>query len=728
MEHEFIMTIGDTTYIRRFFSLYSNEEKDKVRGHALYPTDYLSAMLPENVGYVGVIRSPHRTASFSKIETAAAEKIEGVLKIITVKDVPHNRPFGSGKKAKSQLILADKQVRYVGEPVALVVADSVETLALAMQAVKIDWKPSDKAVREVVFEERLKSGKMPAGDVIEVVAPFHFPTLQTRYLEAESGWVAYEAGKMEFHIGALLSESQRVWVSEVLGVDLDDISARESPLGGQFGGRQQRELIVFLALAASIVKRSVCLRFLPKEQDIGSYGYDGSLSLLVDRATKKTVGLKGHITLDAGSYEGSSQATLQKTLEHAVSIYDFKAVDISGEVVITNTHPRRALKGEGLTAITWVTEQLMEKAAKQLEISPLEFRQLNIGTHCEMGSKVLSEVEKLERPFKLLQIDRNRPVWAEKEIIGRGFGFQYFHPTFLKEFDHSEVSIDLLASGTFVIRTSNLTLDLHLKGALSEVAATVLKTHPKAFTVEGKMRPGFEKAARRETYPEFYYLAQATWHAAADLKKKIIGAAEKKLNSDDIVLQDGAVVDQKANRKMGYRELAFTHGHNDLKSSFTLKDVEKPHGCSAGAIARVAFHPLTGELRVESVKVVLDAGPVLYARGLEVQLDASASWAIAALFSSDGSEEQPIPTTIDEPQEVSLVTIDYPLKDYSEKAPQYFGSRGVTAVMMSTVLASLVNAIADAKEMSLDTIPMSLEFMYPKKKMNQVHTIPFRRS
>lgn len=721
------MTIGDTTYVRRFFSLYSNEEKDKVRGHAFYPTDYLSAHLPEDIAYVGVVRSPHTRASFSKIDTKKAQSVDGVLKIITSKDIPNNRPFGSGK-TRSQLILAQSEVLYVGEPVALVVASSKESLSKALSLVSIDWKQLDVPAEEVVFESALERGKPSQNDdVLDISLPFKFPSLQTRYLESESGWVKFEGKKLTFHIGALLSESQRVWLADVLGLSIESIDAVESPLGGQFGGRQQRELIVFLALASHLCQRSVCLHFLPQEQDIGSYGYHGTLSLQLNKKSKKLISLKGEVVLDAGSYEGGSRLTLEKTLEHAASIYDFPHVALQGRVILTPTHPRRALKGEGLTAITWVTEQLIERAAKELGISSLDLREINCGTKTEASLKVLREVEKLERPFKLVESDKNKPVWAEREIIGRGYGFQYFHPTFQKEFDFSEVHMDLQPSGAFIIRTSNLTLDLHMKQSLAEVAATVLKTHPKAFTVEGKMKLKVDKPARRETYPEFYYLAQATWYAAFELKEKILKAASLKLNSKDVELQDGAVVDRKQNRKMGYRELAFTHGCADLKSSFTLTEVEKPHGCSAGAISRVAFHPLTGELRVESVKVVLDAGPVLHRRGIESQLDACVSWAVAALFSSDSLDEQPIPTTIDEPEDVSLIVIDYPVDDYAEETPEHFGSRGVTTVMMSTVLASLVNAIADAKEMALESIPMSLEFMYPKKKLNQVTTIPFRR-
>jgi CO/xanthine dehydrogenase Mo-binding subunit len=720
------MTLSDTTYIRRFFSQYSNEEKEKVRGHAFYLTDYLSALLPEDVAHVAVVRSPHAGATFTKIDSSEALKVKGVLRVITARDIPNNTSFGS-RGTSGQLILSESTVRYEGEPVALVVGETLDAATEGLEKVKIDWKKMKLPPEEVVQKIQHKVGKPSRTRLDEVRTSFRMPSLQTRYLEPESGWVRFLGEGLEFHIGALPSESQRVWVSQVLGVPVTKITAKESPLGGQFGGRQQRELLVFLALASFLTKKSVGLHFRPKEQDIGSYGYRGELTLGFDRERKKLCELRGKLVVDAGSYEGSSGLVLQKSLEHLSSIYAFEHLDLHGEIILTPTHPRRALKGEGLTAVTWVTEQLVERVAKELDISSLEFRKQNAAPQSMMGAKVLEEMEKLEKGFRLVPIDRNRPIWDEKEISGRGYGFQNFHPTTAKEVDYSEVSIDLENSGTFVIRTSNLTLDLHFKNALCEVAAKVLKTHAKAFTVEGKMRLDIDRPARRETYPEFYYLAQATWSAAAALRDKILKAGAVALSSKDVILQDGAVVDQRQNRKMGYRELAFTNANADLKSSFLLKDIEKPHGCTAGAVARVSFHPLTGEIRVESVKLVLDAGPVLYSKGLEIQLESAVAWAMAVLFSSEAREQQPIPTPLDGPEEVGLIAIDYTLKDYSEKPPEYFGSRGVTSMMMSTVFASLVNAIYDAKQMPIEEVPMPAEFMYPKRKHQTVHTLPFKR-
>src|SRR5690606_1501617 len=103
----------DSVYIRRFFSVYSQEEKDKVRGHAFYPSDYVSALLPEGVAHVAVVRSPHAGAKINSINVEAALKLPGVLRVITAKDVPNNISFGSQKR-DGQRILAEKEVRFIG--------------------------------------------------------------------------------------------------------------------------------------------------------------------------------------------------------------------------------------------------------------------------------------------------------------------------------------------------------------------------------------------------------------------------------------------------------------------------------------------------------------------------------------------------------------------------------------------------------------------------------------
>lgn len=719
------MTLNDSTYTRRFFSLYSQEEKDKVRGHAFYPTDYLSAFLPEGVAWVDVVRSPYAGAHFKKIDKKSALTVEGMLQVITASDIPKNLPYGS-RRGGGQFILAEKEVLYRGEPVALLVAESKEALTSGKKKLKIDWEPISVPETQVVDTMEYEKGEPSSQKLTTVCLPFCFPSLQPRYLEAESGWVAWQEGQLTFHIGSLLSEAQRAWLSEVLDIPTTQILAKEFYLGGRFGGRQQRELIAFLALAAHLTKRSVCLHFDQREQDIGSFGYSGELTLGADPHSKKLEELKGRIIVDAGSYPGNARLVLNKVLEHAECFYDFQHIHLQGEIVLTPTHPRRALRGEGLTSITWVTEQLIEKMAREVGESSLDFRRMNVSESFPNAKTIFKELEHLERPFHVVSAERNRPLWEEKTIVGRGFACQGFKPINEKEFDYSEVEISLQHSGSFVIRTSNLTLDLNAKGALCEVAATVLKTHPKAFMVEGKMRQGFDRPARRETYPEFYYLAQSTWNAAFLLKKKLLEAGSKIFQSKNVILKDGAVVNVERNRKMGYRELTFTHGIQDFSTSFLLEEVEKPWGASAGALSRVSFHPLTGEVRVESVHVVLDAGPVLYRKGLETELETAVSWAMAALFSSEASK-QPIPTPLDGPESVTLTTVDYPVKDYSEQAPDYFGAKGVADVLMSVVLASFVNAIFDAKETMLEAIPMSLEFMYPKRKpVTNVHPFPRR--
>lgn len=724
VDHLIFMTSpNDSVYVRRFFSVYSQEEKDKVRGHAFYPSDYLTALLPEAVAHVYVLRSPHAEAEFSVLDQNEAEKMPGVIKVVTAKDVPRNLSFGGGKKT-SQLILAEKKVRFCGEPIGLIVAESLEQAKAAAQKVQIDWRPLATYEAKEVERFELSVGKANSSTLEEVKTSFRFPSLHARYLETESGWVSLENDELTFHIGSLLSESQRLWLSEVLNLPVSALKAQETYLGGQFGGRQQRELIVFLGLASFLSKRSCCLALEYENQDVGSYGFSGELSLFYHPETKRMHGIEGEVFIDSGSYEGSAASILKRAMEHASCLYEFEYVHLKAAVMQTPTHPRRQLRGEGITALTWVTEQLVNDAAKAMDVPPLELRQ----NHARREERaIFEEVEKLEKPFRLLRIDRNRPVWDAKEIEGRGFAFQRYRTSESEFLSNIEVSIELQPSGSFVIRTSNMTLDLHMKTALCEVAAFVLKTHPKAFTVEGQMRLAFDEARKRDTYPEFYYMAHAVWHAANELRLKMKTIGAQTLGCREVGLRDGAIVDLESSRKMGYRELGFTQSKKDLHSSFILKEIEHPHGCSAGAISRVSFHPLTGELSVESVKVVLDAGPVFYRVGLELEAEAAVAWAMAALFSSQVERDQPIPTPMDGPEAVSLFTIDYPMESIDEKAPRFFGARGISGTLMSVVLASLVGAIQDAKEECLDQIPMSPSFMYPELRSNLVHMLPFKR-
>jgi len=339
------MRSGDSTYIRRFFSVYSQEEKDKVRGHAFYPTDYLTALLPEDAARVEVVRSPHPGADFKITSTSEAEKSPGVFRVITAKDIPQNLSFGNPKR-EGQRILAEKSVRFKGEPIALVVAASSEQALEAASKIKVEWKPHGEKHPECADTVDVSHGKDPRPNLKYVELDFKFPSLHARYLEPESGWVKYDADRLTFWIGSLLSESQREWLAKVLKVPAAQISAKEAPLGGQFGGRQQRELIVYLALASWLSKKSCCLCLKYQNQDVGSYGYSGQLKIGYDPAESKMCSLSGEIHVDSGSYEGNAVGILKKTLEHVASVYRFDQVQLTGKVFRTPTYPRRAFMGE----------------------------------------------------------------------------------------------------------------------------------------------------------------------------------------------------------------------------------------------------------------------------------------------------------------------------------------------------------------------------------------------
>lgn len=718
------MATGDATYLRRFFSVFSQEEKDKVRGHAFYPSDYLTALMPEDVATVAMLRSPYPGADFTIRSTSAAEKMAGVLKVITAKEIPSNLSFGNPKR-ESQKILADKLVRFKGEPVAMVVAETKEQAEAAVSAIEIDWKPHAERKSELKETVKIELGKASARKLESVETDFKFPSLHARYLEPESGWVKFEKNQLTYWIGSLLSESQRQWMSEVLQISPSQITAKEAPLGGQFGGRQQRELIVYLGLASWLSQRSCCLRLHYQNQDVGSYGYSGRLKVSYDPDEKRLQSLEGEIHVDSGSYEGNSVGILKRSLEHVAGVYKFERIDLTGKVFLTPTYPRRPFKSEGIAPITWVTEQLIDQVAQAVDEPPLEFRERHLREDLHGVSKVFEEMEKVEKPFRVISgADRNRPVWDEKSIEGRGFSFQAYQTARFDTPSEVEVSIEMSNVGAFTIRTSNMTLDLRIKNALAEVAAAVLHSHPKAFTVEGEMRLEFDHARKRETYPEIYYLAQAVWHAADQLKKKILELGEKSFNTK-VELRDGAVVSKEGSRKMGLRELAFTNASVRLNASYVLKDIENPPSASAAAVSRVAFHPLTGELAVRSVKVVVDAGPVFYRTGLELEAEAAVAWVMAALFSSTVMRDQPIPTSLDEPEEVSLFPIEYPTKSIADEPSELFGTRAVSDVIMAVIMASMVNAIQDAKQRVLTEIPMAPEFMYPEPKKSKVHVIPF---
>jgi len=362
---------------------------DKVRGSEVFVDDI---SLPRMLHAV-VVRSTKAHAKILRIDTSAAEKIPGVVSVLTAKDVPGENVIPV--VFNDQPLLADGIVRYIGEPIALVAAETLMTAKRAVSEVEIEYEelPAVFDLLEKIFgddniikhEQIIKGDVKNAFDKCDVIVEneYRTPCQEHAYLETQGviaeplqGDVMRVSGSMQcpFYVRGALAVT--------LGIPLSNAHVIQTSTGGAFGGKEDMPSLPACqaALLAYHARRPVKLIY-SRDEDISvtskrhasfvrsKYGADKNGKLLATEV---------EYVIDGGAYSTLSPVVLFRGVIHAVGPYKCENVNVQGYAVATNNVPAGAFRGFGSPQVLFATERQMDELAKELGISPFEIRRKNL--------------------------------------------------------------------------------------------------------------------------------------------------------------------------------------------------------------------------------------------------------------------------------------------------------------------------------------------------------------
>jgi CO/xanthine dehydrogenase Mo-binding subunit len=292
------------------------DSEDKVRGTLLYVTD----IRLENALYAFTFRSKVAHGKINRIETDDAEKVNGVKAVLTYKDIPSLNGYGA--IVPEIPVLAYDKVRYYGEPIALVAAETVEAGLEALSRIKVDITPLPviRTIEEALDDNApklhekgniarhtiVKKGnteKARASAYVVLERTYETPMQKHMYLEPEGG-VAYidEDGILNVIAGGQTPYRDKLQIARVLGIPPDKIRVKNSPTGGAFGGKDVVSVQIHLALLAYKTKRPVRLAWSREESGIAGFHRTASKIKLRTAAAKDGTLLSNEATiyLDSG--------------------------------------------------------------------------------------------------------------------------------------------------------------------------------------------------------------------------------------------------------------------------------------------------------------------------------------------------------------------------------------------------------------------------------------------
>ena len=395
----------------------------KVTGNLKYAAD----MKMQNMLHMQVLRSDRPHAKIKKIDLSKALKLKGVVTAVTSDDVPGIDNFGVF--VEDQPVLAKNKVRYVGEAIVAVAAESVEIAKEALSKIKIIYEDlpclfeSEEALKDkilihenyktnVVKHIPIRKGNIDEGfakaDVI-IEDDFSTQPVDHAYLEPMAG-ISYVD---QDGVLTIVSPSQNIthhrhMMAKIMNLPIHKVRFIMSPVGGGFGGKEDMIYQGMLALLA--MKTRLPIKYvMSREEDIVS---------TAKRHPTKThykMGLlnNGKITAveiktlsDGGAYGCSTEGVMRKAAILGAGPYHIENLKMDTIGVYTNNTPSGAFRSFGALQTEFATESMMDLASEKLNLDPFEIRRVNAFkkgdlTHTKQKlnsasiNNVLDELEKL---------------------------------------------------------------------------------------------------------------------------------------------------------------------------------------------------------------------------------------------------------------------------------------------------------------------------------------------
>lgn len=375
----------------------------KVTGQTRYPGDIdLPGQLWMKILFAG---RPH--ARLKRLDTSKAEHHPGVVAVFTAKDVPNNE-YG--------LILPDQPVlcgpgstkagtdvvRFVGDQIALIVAETEKVAAQARDLIEIEWEdlpiitdpreamqPGAIQILPEVEHNILKHNRIRKGDVANAWAEcaaivesyYHTPMQEHAYLQPEAG-LGYidDEGRVTVVVAGQWTHEDQLQIAHALQLPPEQIRVIYPAIGGAFGGREDMSVQIVLALAAWKLNRPVKIIWSREESIIGHHkrhqyfikakwgaGADGKL-----------VAAECELISDAGPYAYTSTKVLGNATLMCTGPYEIPNINVDAYTVLTNNVPGGAFRGFGGPQGAFAAELQMDKLAEALGLDPITIRTKNL--------------------------------------------------------------------------------------------------------------------------------------------------------------------------------------------------------------------------------------------------------------------------------------------------------------------------------------------------------------
>ena len=369
--------------------------EEKVLGYGKYPDDYYL----DGMCYGTALRSKYPRARVLSIDTTAAKALPGVIDVFTVADIPGENKIGHLKHDQYTMIPVGGLTHYLGDAIALVAAEDMETAEKAKKLIKVEYEvlPAVHNIQEaaaegapLVFDEETTNVQaykhVSRGNADEAISKaahvishhFETPWTEHAFLEPECA-VAYIDDDGDVMIISTDQSAYCTFHESSLMLGTDKVKCQNALVGGGFGGKEDMTVQHLAALITYLTRRPVKVRLTRAESLLihpKRHHFEMDFTMGCDEEGH-IMGVKAKVASDTGAFASLGGPVLERACTHAAGPYAYENFEIEGRAYYTNNPPAGAFRGFGVTQTCFATETLLNMMADEIGITPWEIRYRN---------------------------------------------------------------------------------------------------------------------------------------------------------------------------------------------------------------------------------------------------------------------------------------------------------------------------------------------------------------
>ncbi len=737
------------------------DARAKATGEAVFAADlYFEGLL-----HAKVLRSRYPHARLLKVDTTKASAKPGVVAVLTADHVPGAKNHGLIRA--DWPVLAYDKVRYVGDAVAIVAAETEEIAQDALELIEVDYEPlpvvssAEAALAQdapLVHESGnvLEHIEVDRGDVeaafaqAEVVVEneYRTPATDHLFLEPEAAVATVdEEGGITVYVGSQIPFSDRQQIAASLALAEDQVRVVQTKVGGAFGGKEDISVQIHVALLAQATGRPVRLVYTRQESMIAHPKRHATVIRMKTAATRegKLLAVQADILGDTGAYASLGGAVMTRAATHAPGPYQVPHVKIDCRAMYTNNPPAGAFRGFGVSQSNFAAETQMDVLARRLGLSPLELRRRNalrVGAVTATGQVLresvglLETMDQVEKAVRDLEPEVWQPEAGYREPAAnkrRGWGVACAYKNVGLgggSGDSAGAEVELTDDGGAIVRAGAAEVGQGLVGVVAQIVAEELGVAYQDIEVilgdTGQTLDGGATTASRQSF----ITGNAVRLAARQVRQNLAGAVAEELDvsPDQLTFREGRISGPEG-RSIALDEAIALARREDRREGRSLKascvytspptvplgqegDAHFAFGYATQA-ACVEVNVTTGEVRVLQVIAAHDVGRAINPMAVEGQLEGGVVMGLGYALLEEFKLEEGMVLSDSLARyripDISLRPEIRPLIVEARTTEGPYGAKGVGEITSIPTAAAITTAIYDAVGVRVYSLPATVD-------------------